>query len=80
MFDMWCGSRGVREGFVVPCLYRGTGVLELGSEETLFTREMSSLWRSEPKERLKEEDLEREIGEATLAKTCVTCAICTVNW
>ena len=35
MFDVWCGSRGVREGFVVPCLYRGTGVLEVGSEETV---------------------------------------------
>ena len=45
MFDVWCGSRGVREGFVVLCLYRGTGVLEVGSEETLSTREMSSLWR-----------------------------------
>ena len=49
-------------------------MLELGSEEeTLSTREMSSLWRSEPKERLKEGDLERETGEAPLGKTCVTC-------
>ena len=43
-------------------------MLELGSEETLFT---SSLWRSDPKERLKEGDLEREMGEAALGKTCV---------
>ena len=43
-------------------------MLELGSEETLFTREMSSLWRSDPKERLKEGDLEREMGEAHWAK------------
>ena len=32
-------------------------MLELGSEETLSTREMNSLWRSEPKERFKEGDL-----------------------
>ena len=62
MFDVWCRSRGVREGFAVLCLYRGTGVLEVGSEETLSTREMSSLWRSGPKERLKEGDLEREMA------------------